>query len=461
MFNNENDLKKQISRLNIDTEPNDRHRVNLRRKMLSVFNKNQQKNRWQTIGRTIMKTKITKLATAAVIIIAVVLSISVFEKSIPSAYAIEKTVEALRNIRFIHLVHRDLSGSIADERWIELGPDLRQLRYRQNTPPDFLDIEDGNTVAMYRKDKNTVVLYDPKDKCFTIGPIGKFLKVLAEQKLIIDENVEYRGRSVHRVRCLMANQDVFVDPDTFLPIAGAGLEFSYENLPEETFEIVIPDNFSVIDKRPNAEPVDEPEWFLEYEAADENFTKGKKALAKNDLENAASLFEHVVKHQPHRNWAWYWLGRVHYELGEYDLAIYEFTKTLEIVGSFSYCHYSRALAYLQKGMKQAGKEDLEKALPWMILALRYPEATTMFEIADRPFGGKPFQTEGKQHTTRMIKRLRTATGQKFGYELDADLDENEQAIAAWEQWYKNSGEIKFTPDAELVTIPEEREQTEQ
>ena len=30
----------------------------------------------------------------------------------------------------------------------------------------------------------------------------------------------------------------------------------------------------------------------------------------------------------------------------------------------------------------------------------------------------------------------------------------EQANAAWEQWYENSGQIEFTPDAELVPVPE-------
>jgi len=191
----------------------------------------------------------------------------------------------------------------------------------------------GSVVAMYRKDKNTVVLYDPKDKCFTIGSVGKFLQSLAEQKLIIDEDIGYREKPAHRVRWLMANQDIFVDPDTFLPIAGAGLEMSYEKPPEGTFEITIPDNYILIDKRPGAKPVNEPVWFKEYEAADENFHKAKQAMSEGRFEDAASLFEHVVLQQPRRNWAWYWLGRTHYQLGHCDLAIYEFTKTLEIVGS--------------------------------------------------------------------------------------------------------------------------------
>ena len=404
----------------------------------------------QNVWRIIMQSPITKLATAALIVIAAVLIITILDKSTTPAYAIEQTIDALKNVRFVHLVQRNQSGEIADERWIELDSGGRQIRYRQDTPPDFLDIEDGETVAMYRKDKNTVVLYDPKDKCFTIGPIGKFLESLAEQKLIIDENVEYRGRPAHRVRSLMANQDVFVDPETLLPIAGAGFEMSYESPPKGTFEIIIPDGYTMIDKRPGAELIDEPEWFKEYEAADENFERGKQALGEGEFENAVFLFKHVVVNQPQRNWAWYWLGRAHYELGEYDLAIYEFTKTLEIVGSFSYCHYSRALAYSQKVMNHAAKEDLDKSLPWMILALRYPEAATMFEIADQPFGGKPYQATKEEAQTRMINRLRVATGQNFGYNPYGNTEENKYAISAWEQWYRKSAQFKSVPITEQI-----------
>jgi hypothetical protein len=60
----------------------------------------------------------------------------------------------------------------------------------------------------------------------------------------------------------------------------------------------------------------------------------------------------------------------------------------------------------------------------------------------------------------MINRLRTMTGQNFGYDPYASAEENEQAIVAWEDWFKNSGETKFTPDAELVPVPEASEEAE-
>ena len=73
MFKNEDDFKKIVSRLNIDNKPNPVHRENLRRQMLSAFNQTaeQPKTTWQTVRKTITKSPITKLAAAAVIIIAV------------------------------------------------------------------------------------------------------------------------------------------------------------------------------------------------------------------------------------------------------------------------------------------------------------------------------------------------------------------------------------------------------
>ena len=105
MFKDESEFKEIIARLNIDTRPNPAHRENLRRQMLSVFNKTAQQSqkRTTTLGvlrRTIMKSPITKIAAAAVIIIAVLIGLHYFGNSINmtgTAYA--EVVERLHNAR--------------------------------------------------------------------------------------------------------------------------------------------------------------------------------------------------------------------------------------------------------------------------------------------------------------------------------------------------------------------------
>jgi hypothetical protein len=81
MFQNEDELKKLLTQLNIDSKPNPVHRENLRRQMLSAFNETNV-SPWQKFARAILKNPITKLAAAAVIIIAVLVNIIHFDGSV-------------------------------------------------------------------------------------------------------------------------------------------------------------------------------------------------------------------------------------------------------------------------------------------------------------------------------------------------------------------------------------------
>jgi hypothetical protein len=65
----------------------------------------------------------------------------------------------------------------------------------------------------------------------------------------------------------------------------------------------------------------------------------------------------------------------------------------------------------------------------------------------------------EQSLAMMINRLRIVTGQNFGYDPDAAAEENEKAIAAWEDWSENSGRIQFTSDAGLVAVLPRGEQS--
>ncbi len=62
------------------------------------------------IWRIIMKSKITKFAVAAVVIIAVGLSITLLDKTVPTAYALEQTAEALKNAHNVHSIFMDRQG---------------------------------------------------------------------------------------------------------------------------------------------------------------------------------------------------------------------------------------------------------------------------------------------------------------------------------------------------------------
>jgi len=110
MFKDESEFKKIVNRLNIDTEPNPAHREELRREVFSVFNEAGQRpaNRiivFQNLRRKIMKSPVTKIAAAAVIIIAVLIGLHFFSDSVSitsTAYA--EIVERLHNARTLTYV---------------------------------------------------------------------------------------------------------------------------------------------------------------------------------------------------------------------------------------------------------------------------------------------------------------------------------------------------------------------
>ncbi len=101
------------------------------------------------LGKIIMKSPITKLAVAAVIIIAVATSITVFNKSTPTAFGIEQVIAASDNIRFLHVKKIWADRWKSDEFWIksdELGR-VEKARY-------YLPVtEDGVKLIVWTPEK--------------------------------------------------------------------------------------------------------------------------------------------------------------------------------------------------------------------------------------------------------------------------------------------------------------------
>jgi tetratricopeptide (TPR) repeat protein len=456
------DIEKLIKNAAIHSNP-DVNQVVLRDLLKEFDNAQEQKSTvtQPSERRIIMKSPITKLAVAAVIIVAVALSITVVDKLTTPAYAIVQTVEALKNARFLHIIGRDDAGQINDERWIEIGMHGLQVRYRQDKPPHPFAIEDGESTARYRHDKKAVVIYDRKDLQYQwVGELGKALENLRQEGEILKANDDYQGQLAHKVWWPYMSAECYVNPETKLPIAIGDTELSYEVPPAEIFEIFVPEGYVVVDKRPGAPAGSVPDWLLEEErvreTASECFHQATRALANNDYAKAAELFEVVTERQSGRNWAWFWLGSAYYGQGQYELAIEKFNRVFEIFGdnSCTYCNYARGLAYAQIGMDEAAQDDLQVCLFGMIQALRTPSAATMFEYADNPLMryGKYIPTK-QQIVINMINRLRIVSGQNFGYNPKATDQENEAAITAWEQWLESDGRINVTFDAELVGVP--------
>jgi len=438
------------------------------------------KSRIQLTTRRFIMNRFAKLAIAAAVVVGIIGGVSFLGRFGSTAYAIEQTIAALHNVRYMHIAKYDKAGNLEDERWEEIDPNGYQARYRQNTPSRlFYVVDDLKTVMVYHasKDKNTAVLSDRKNRSYTwhAAP-GKMFDEIAEGKpayAVVAENVQYKGRPAHHLRAVAFDTDVYVDPQTKLPMAIGDYEVSFEEPPQGTFDIVVPEGAIVVDKRPGATSGPEPQWMVQErekeqagELAQGYFEQGRRALGAGEYAAAVKALTKTVEISPGRNWAWFWLGVALYDSGKYDDAIYRLTQVIEMIsengGGMSIPSYylARAQAYQGKGMADMAQIDFETALPKMIESLRNVKAGWSFDLADDPLrcaDGMRQDCHGaptaEQSLIMMINRLRVFTGQNFGYDPNGSAEQKERAIAAWEQWAKDSGRMKFTPDAKLIPLP--------
>jgi outer membrane lipoprotein-sorting protein len=111
----------------------------------------QTSNTW----RLIMKNRITKFAVAASVLIAIVLSITIFDNTVTPVYAIEQTIEAMRSLSSIHAYCTDWDGS-QGEVWIQTNPETGQEEYCYADIGKLLIVATPQTTYYYHKDKNLV-----------------------------------------------------------------------------------------------------------------------------------------------------------------------------------------------------------------------------------------------------------------------------------------------------------------
>ena len=118
------------------------------------------------LRRTIMRSPITKLAAAAAVVVAAVLFIGLWEKSAPSVYALEQTLEANRAVRCLHI--RNFTTGQADPRegWIEFDADGQAARMRAHMP-DWASPVDGAKVLVWKD--GTVQVWTKRQNSLTIA----------------------------------------------------------------------------------------------------------------------------------------------------------------------------------------------------------------------------------------------------------------------------------------------------
>ncbi|MBC8469312.1 MAG: hypothetical protein H8D56_07550 [Planctomycetes bacterium] len=147
-------IEKLLKNINIDTNAKTDNSV--LGDVIEAFEKSKNKKTSateQNIWRIIMKSPITKLAAAAVIVLAVVFSMTIFDKSVPTAYAFEQTIQASHSVQYLHI--RAITPSHEDqpvEFWIEFAQDGQPKNMRLNLP-DWMAPGDGPREVIWKDGK--------------------------------------------------------------------------------------------------------------------------------------------------------------------------------------------------------------------------------------------------------------------------------------------------------------------
>jgi len=302
MFKNEDDFKRIVTRLNIDDKPNSAHRENLRRRMLSVFNETRTKTSpavsWQFIRGTIMKSPITKFATAAVLIIAVVVSITFLDKSVTPAYAIEQTIEAMKNIVTVHFFARDWQDREI-ETWIKVNPETGENDCHYLNEPELgqISISTPEITYFYRPKENKVRIVEGQALSSDVR-FGRYIEDILDRIIepehgeiqVIKEHDPNTGEEVIILWAESLNYEIeaFIDPKTKLPIkinfakAIPGQiiknvdEIYYnEPLPEGLFDFEIPEDAQVIREQPLLSVIDDPDYGISAEGLTRDAARAK------------------------------------------------------------------------------------------------------------------------------------------------------------------------------------------
>jgi len=106
------------------------------------------------LWETIMKSRITKFATAAVIVIAVILSMNLLDRTIAPAYALEQTIRASHSIRYIHTKSFWPPHEEPMEAWIEFDVTGAGRTFRIQMP-EWTDPwgHDGEKIIVWKDNK--------------------------------------------------------------------------------------------------------------------------------------------------------------------------------------------------------------------------------------------------------------------------------------------------------------------
>ena len=266
-----------------------------------------------------MRSRIARLAAEAVIVIAVMLSITFLDKSVASAYALEQTIEALKNTKTVHMFCRDWDGK-EFEMWISLNAE-GYPEYCRSYWPDY-EVTNISTPAVsyqYNKKMNRVSVNKGRLYEFDVQFDRMFEKLqkAAEENgnnLKIYRQADSSGGKDLIVVISEGHKDtewkIFIDPTSKLPVEIHCLKSNQpgqfirdidkirfdEELPAGIFEFDVPEGTIVKNMDQQMQLFDDANYGISAEgltkqqAAEEIAREYWQAIINHDLEKAKKLY---------------------------------------------------------------------------------------------------------------------------------------------------------------------------
>ena len=148
-----NDLEQSIENLRSTTSPaTDQRILTDASAALAQSTQTHSDSKQTSSRRTIMKKHWPKFTAAALIIIAVVVSITILDKSPTVAYALEQTIQANHSVRYIHIKSLWASHEEPIEAWVEFDAAGQVKNVRMHVPA-WTEPSDGDKVIVWQDNK--------------------------------------------------------------------------------------------------------------------------------------------------------------------------------------------------------------------------------------------------------------------------------------------------------------------
>jgi hypothetical protein len=266
MFKDESEFEKLVGRLKIDTQPSPAHRENLRREMLATFKEEQSASRtlvFRTLRRTIMKSRITKCATAAVIIAGVLAGLyfigNPFEATVTFADVIKPIFNA-RTAMLDIIVGEDEQGPVIHD--MIMGSRIRRTLSNMDGIVAIIDMDAGRILQLTTEKKEAAYI-DLKNWPSMPNYLDGLRNVITKLQESPDFKVEELGvqqvkdKELIGFRALHPKTEITIwaDPKTALPVRieqvtgqmhviCRDLQFDVP-LDEELFDMNVPEGYTM------------------------------------------------------------------------------------------------------------------------------------------------------------------------------------------------------------------------